>query len=119
MKRVLLLLALLAVVLLPKDRAEAGALVVKGLVTMEDGSAPPKRVAIERACGDGGSRIETLTDRQGRYELRPSVVVSSIGVPSAGAKNISDVDGSTVCELRASLAGYQSTKINIDAWVKS
>ena len=66
MKRVLLLFALVAVVLLPKDRT-GGVLVVKGLVTMEDGSAPPQRVAIERACGDGRSRIETLTDRQGRY----------------------------------------------------
>ncbi len=92
---------------------------VKGLVTMEDGSAPPQRTAIERACGDGRSRVETWTDRQGRYQLRRSVVAGSIEAPSSGSRTTADIDGSTTCELRASLGGYQSTKINIDAWVKS
>ena len=119
MKCFVLLLALFAVILLAKDRAGAGELVVKGRVTMEDGSAPPKRVGIERACGNWHSNAETLTDRQGRYQLRRSVVVGSIGAPSTGTKNTGEIDGATTCELRAFLAGYQSTKINIDAWVKS
>jgi Ca-activated chloride channel family protein len=118
MKRFVLLLALFAVILLPKDRT-GGTLVVKGLVTMEDGSAPPQRVAIERACGNSRSSIETLTDREGRYQLRRQVVAGSIEAPSSGSTTTAVIDGATTCELRAVLAGYQSTKINIDEWVKS
>lgn len=119
MKRLVLLFALFAVILLPKDRTGAGNLVVKGYVTMEDGSAPPQKVGIERACANARSNIETLTDREGRYQLRRSVVAGSIEAPSSGSTTTAVIDGATTCELRAFLAGYQSTKINIDEWVKS
>jgi VWFA-related protein len=98
---------------------DSGKLVVKGRVTMEDGSAPPKRVAIERVCGDRSRHVETLTDREGRYMLRRSVVLGSIEDPSSATRTDAVITGANTCELRAGLAGFQSTKINIDDWVKS
>jgi VWFA-related protein len=98
---------------------DSGKLVVKGRVTMEDGSAPPKRVAIERICGDRGHHVETLANREGRYMLRRAVVVGSIEDPSSATRNDAVITGSRTCELIAALSGFESTKINIDDWVKS
>ncbi|MEN6601827.1 MAG: VWA domain-containing protein [Bryobacteraceae bacterium] len=86
---------------------------------MEDGSAPPQRVAIERACGDQRTHIETLAGRDGRYALRRSVVLGSIDAPSSGTRTDAVITGANTCELRAVLAGFESTKINIDDWVRS
>ncbi len=111
--RLLVFIVLFAVQLRPES------LVVKGRVTMEDGSAPPDRVGIERFCSDSRRHFEVMTDRQGRYELRRAVLASSVGAPSSATIALEDVTGATLCELRAVLAGYQSTRINIDEWVKS
>ncbi len=86
---------------------------------MEDGSAPPQRVAIERACGDRSTHIETLAGRDGRYTLRSSVVRGSADSPSSGTRTDAVITGANTCELRAVLAGFESTRINIDDWVRS
>ncbi len=86
---------------------------------MEDGSPPPQRVAIERACGDRSTHIETLAGRDGRYTLRSSVVRGSIDSPSSGTRTDAVITGANTCELRAVLAGFESTRINIDDWVRS
>ena len=47
-----------------------------GRVTMEDGTPPPKSVGILRVC-DGGTVVETRTDKQGRFVMKR---VSSGGI---------------------------------------
>jgi Ca-activated chloride channel homolog len=119
MKHILALFVLFMSYSTAMSRPDDGKLLVKGRVTMEDGSAPPKGVGIERACGDGGSHIETLTDRAGRYQLRVSVLAGAKTEPSNGSRTSAVISGATTCELRASLPGYESTSIDIDAWVRS
>jgi VWFA-related protein len=91
-----------------------------GRVTMEDGTPPPKSVGILRVC-DGGTVVETRTDKQGRFVMRR---VSSGGIEdldrtsnTTGASSGGQFGGSvrlmTNCVLRASLAGYVSNTIDL------
>ena len=75
-------------------------IIVKGKVTMEDGSPPPFTAGIERVCSDvAGSAPGPTTNKKGEYLWRM------------------DVDPLAVraCFLRATQKGYVSTTIDISA----
>ncbi len=72
--------------------------IIRGKVTMKDGSALPKAVGIERVCSDPQrSKPGPLTDKQGHYVWQLQV----------------DPFRADQCYLRAILEGYESTRINI------
>lgn len=81
--------------------ADTYQLILKGKVTMQDGSPPPQSVGIERICSDTyGSAPGPLTDKKtGGYIWRMEV----------------DPMLTRQCSLRATLKGYTSTEINISA----
>jgi Tfp pilus assembly protein PilF len=81
--------------------ADTYQLILKGKVTMQDGSPPPQSVGIERICSDSyGSAPGPLTDKKtGAYIWRMEV----------------DPMLTRQCSLRATLKGYSSTEINISA----
>jgi tetratricopeptide (TPR) repeat protein len=75
-------------------------LIIKGKVTMPDGSPPPITVAIERICSDqSGDRPGPLTNKQGEYLWNMEV----------------DPMRTRACYLRATHAGYISSSIDISA----
>jgi len=75
-------------------------IIVKGRVTMEDGSPPPSSVGIERVCSDRvGSAPGPTTNKKGEYLWRMDV--DPLAVRS--------------CFLRATQRGYTSTTIDISA----
>src|SRR5215471_12709329 len=75
-------------------------LILRGKVAMPDGSPPPKSVGIERVCSDTqGSAPGPVTDKKGEYLWRMEV----------------DPMRTRTCRLRATLAGYASTEIDISA----
>jgi Flp pilus assembly protein TadD len=68
---------------------------------MQDGSPPPKSVGIERICSDEyGSAPGPVTDKKGDWLWRMEV----------------DPLKTRTCRIRASLAGYVSTEIDISAF---
>jgi tetratricopeptide (TPR) repeat protein len=74
--------------------------ILRGKVTMPDGSPPPIVVGLERICSDGyGSRPGPLTDKKGEYIWRMDV----------------DPMRSRACVIRATHAGYESSSIDISA----
>jgi Tfp pilus assembly protein PilF len=78
--------------------AEVYPLIIRGKVTMQDGSPPPKSVGIQRLCSDqAGSAPGPLTNGKGEYTWRMDV----------------DPMRTRVCRLEATLAGYTSTAIDI------
>lgn len=78
--------------------AEVYPLIVKGKVTMPDGSAPPFSVGIERICSDSaGSAPGPITDKKGEYLWRMEV----------------DPFRTRSCFIRATHTGYTSTTIDI------
>ena len=111
---------------------------ISGHVAMEDGSAVPPNLVIQRVCG-GISKTVAYTDSKGHFSFqwndRSTVVVdasdagsgttgqrrpSSSGfgsAQSAGSANTMAADpfGNRMinCELRASVAGYRSDTINM------
>lgn len=83
----------------PAD-AENYPVIIRGKVTLPDGSPPPLRVGIERYCSDGqGSAPGPLTDKNGEYLWRMDV----------------DPMRTRACVLRATHVGYTSTSIDISA----
>ncbi len=81
----------------PAD-ADTYQLILRGKVTLRDGSPPPATVGIQRLCSDGqGSAPGPLTNKKGEYLWRM------------------DVDNmlTRTCRLEATLAGYVSTSIDI------
>ena len=66
-----------------------------GKVTLENGSAPPARVMIVRACPGASPLPEVFTTRQGTYRWK---VLNRAGVP---------------CMLEAVLEGYESSQIDL------
>jgi Flp pilus assembly protein TadD len=75
-------------------------IIVKGKVTMEDGSPPPFTAGIERVCSDvAGSAPGPTTNKKGEYLWRMDV--DPLAVRS--------------CFLRATQRGYTSTSIDISA----
>jgi tetratricopeptide (TPR) repeat protein len=73
-------------------------LIVRGKVTMQDGTPPPKPAGLQRICDDiQGSAPGPLTGKDGAYVWRMEV----------------DPMRTRTCRLQADLAGYQSSSINI------
>lgn len=86
-------------VVLPAS-AENYPLIIKGKVTMSDGSPPPFSVGIETVCSDTqGSAPGPLTNKKGEYLWRMDV----------------DPLRSRSCVIRATHSGYVSTSIDISA----
>ena len=80
--------------------AEVYPLIIKGKVTMPDGSPPPFAAGIERVCSDSqGSAPGPLTDKKGEYLWRMDV----------------DPLRTRSCVIRATHPGYVSTSIDISA----
>ena len=84
--------------LAPPLVAEVYPLIVKGKVTMPDGSPPPFTAGIERVCSDyQGSAPGPLTNKQGEYLWRMDV----------------DPLRTRSCFIRATHPGYTSTTVDI------
>jgi Flp pilus assembly protein TadD len=84
----------------PRASAEDKPLILSGKVQMQDGSAPPKPVGIQRICSDGqGSAPGPITDKKGNWVWRMDV----------------DPMRTRVCRLEATMPGYASTSIDISA----
>jgi Flp pilus assembly protein TadD len=80
--------------------AEVYSLIVKGKVTMADGTPPPFSVGIETVCSDvQGSAPGPITDKKGEYSWRMDV----------------DPLRTRSCSIRATHPGYESTAIDISA----
>ena len=78
--------------------ADSYNIIMEGDVVMSDGSAPPKSVGLERVCSDvQGSAPGPITDKKGHFvwtqQLDPML--------------------SRVCYLRANMAGFTSSRIDI------
>jgi tetratricopeptide (TPR) repeat protein len=72
--------------------------ILRGTVTMEDGSAPGKSVGTEKVCSDRqGSGPGPLTKSSGEYIWRVDL----------------DYMNSKVCYIQATLQGYDSTQVDI------
>jgi tetratricopeptide (TPR) repeat protein len=114
------------------DQMQNRPVFLSGKVRMEDGSAPPETVTIERICmGRGNPVPEAYTDSKGgfgfqvgqRAGMMPDASVGNdndtfgarngnmIGNPS-GRPGVSERDLMS-CELRASLPGYRSTVVSL------
>jgi Flp pilus assembly protein TadD len=84
----------------PPAAAEVYPLIIKGKVTMPDGSPPPFSVGIERICSDiQGSAPGPITNKKGEYTWRMDV----------------DPLNTRACVIRATHAGFVSTSIDISA----
>src|SRR6266496_3828950 len=79
--------------------------VMRGKVTMADGSPPQQRVIIERVCGGGTMIQDALTGKQGEYFWR----VPTGSLSGTGHKNRLRVD--VQCFLRARLKELESDGI--------
>jgi Ca-activated chloride channel homolog len=85
--------ALIAMIVCLAGQSAAGDF-MKGKVVMENGSAPPARVVIQRVCPGASPVIEASTNKQGIYLW---AVVNIFGAH---------------CVLQAALEGYESSKID-------
>src|ERR1051326_1883615 len=105
---------------------------LSGKVLLEGGGALPEPVAIERVC-NGVARREGYTDFKGQFEFqvgvnptfqdasesdsRVNASTQSRATSSLARRGGVDLDG---CELKAMLAGYQSTVVVLhtsgDSW---
>lgn len=107
---------------------------VSGQVVMEDGGAPPSPAVIERVCNAGTPRREGHTDARGHFSIQlgsnrgmlPDASSSGFAnelddMAGAGLRSPNTEGGRTMtgapplmgCELRASLAGFVSSTINL------
>ncbi len=72
--------------------------IIRGKVTMQDGSPPPAGVEIQRECSDGnGSVPGPRVDKKGEYIWRIQ----------------NDTTYTRVCRIEAALSGYSSTAVDI------
>jgi len=114
------------------DQMQNRPIFLSGKVRMEDGSAPPETVTIERMCMGRGTPIpEGYTDSKGGFGFQvgqragmlpdASISTGDDGFGSrpggmfgntSGRSGISERDLMS-CELRASLPGYRSTIVNL------
>jgi len=79
-------------------RADTYPVILHGKVTMEDGSAPPIVVSIERICSDvAGSMPGVLTNKKGEFIWR-------MNIDPLETRN---------CVIRASHAGYTSSEVEV------
>src|SRR5271165_807751 len=79
-----------------------------GKVTMEDGSAPPGPVVVQRFCADGTVFAEASTDQKGRFSADLSARYHE-GVTG----RTSALNPLTGCKLRAVLGGYSSDEFDL------
>ncbi len=80
--------------------AAANTLLMRGKVVMEDGSIPNRSVRIERFCHDTGGQGVAQTDKKGNYLWTMEI----------------DPLSDKTCVLRAGIAGFDSTVIDISAF---
>jgi len=114
--RARLALVIAAAVCASTEFASAQIWYLSGKVVMEDGSPPPKPVSIERYCGVNRIIREAITDRQGRFLFRHMESDSLAGSKvNTYLLSMSMMSGTGGCILRASLPGYESTVIDLDA----
>ena len=110
---------------------------LSGKVMMDDGSAPPDQVVIERVC-NGNPRPEAYTDSKGRFSFQLGQQMGVMADASVGSAadgfggmpgtmgtqgrtggGFGDQRGGVTeqqlmgCELRASLPGYRSDVVNL------
>lgn len=99
---------------------------LSGKVLMEDGTPPPESVVIERVC-NGRPKPEGYTDSKGRFSFelgrnQSMFADASVGNDSgdfgAAAQRGGQQRGLTErdlnsCEIRANLAGFRSTIVNL------
>jgi tetratricopeptide (TPR) repeat protein len=115
---------------IPNVQTERGIVLVTGRVVTEEGTPPPDIVSIERVCG-GSERREGYTDSGGYFSLQlgstntgvmqdasvgngPMDPGMDMGMPMAGSMGPDpgmSQNELMSCDLRASLSGYQSTRI--------
>lgn len=80
--------------------ATSDEVIIRGKVTMQDGSPPPGGVEIQRECTDGnGSTPGPLVNKKGEYIWRIA----------------NDSTYTRTCRIEATLAGYASTSVDISA----
>lgn len=96
--------------------------VLRGKVVMDDGSVPPRKVTVERFC-TGTYQFVASTNPRGEYLwhttteanasglLRPSEFAP--GILSSFSDIMNNLHGSSICVLRAKLAGYESNSLDI------
>jgi tetratricopeptide (TPR) repeat protein len=115
------------------DRMENRPIFLSGKVRMEDGSAPPESVTIERVCLNRGTPIpEGYTDSKGNFSFQlgqrlgmmPDASINEADASMGGGRNnpfggmggrgagMSQID-LTNCEIRANLPGYRSTIVSL------
>src|SRR5215469_14815413 len=94
---------------------------VSGNVILDGGAVPPEPIVIQRVCG-GSLHREGYTDAKGQFQFELGRKVeqdSSENDSLSGSPQQMKTHGPTNqpryegCELRASLAGYQSTSVPI------
>lgn len=103
---------------------------ISGKVALSDGTPPPSQVNIERVC-NGMTRVETRTDRKGRFsfELGQSMEFQDASSndqdgfggrgfggyrgPARGSNSTFRDNNLINCELRASLPGYRSDPVSL------
>jgi Flp pilus assembly protein TadD len=91
------LIASLSAIVTPLS-ATSYEVIVRGKVTMQDGSPPPAGVEIQRECSDGnGSTPGPRADKKGEYIWRLA----------------NDTTYTRTCRIEASLSGYSSTSVDI------
>lgn len=104
-------------------------LFVSGKVLLEGGGALPEPVPIERVC-NSVPRREGYTDSKGQFEFQLGVSITFQDASESDSRTISNTQSRTGnsrrpqdftgCELRAVLAGYQSSVIVLrttpDTW---
>ena len=91
---------------------------LSGSVRLSDGSIPPTNIVIERICG-GVVRPEAYTDSKGNFNFmvgsQSSALIAdaSVGADpfSRNGQNVVTERSLIGCEIRASLAGFQSDSI--------
>lgn len=99
-----------------------------GQVTLQDGSAPPDRVLIQKVC-KGIAENETYTDSKGRFNFKVSAGASETAVQDSSqgtrAPDLSRPYGNSTyysnpltsalrdCEVKAVLAGFWAERVSI------
>lgn len=115
----------------PNTQTDRQIMYISGAVVLQDGAPPPEPVAIERVCG-GSAHKEGYTDSKGRYQIQlgqnfelqdvsesgsanGGFGMSHSGMGSAGGMGSGGVNPHDLmgCELRALLAGFQSSTVMI------
>src|SRR5579872_3223119 len=98
-------------------------ILITGKVVLDDGSAPPPSVLLERVCAMGRPHPEGYTDSKGRFTItlgqEVGVMPDASETPNRnempGANPMGGVRDSQLmsCDLRASLAGFRSDTISL------